>query len=649
MCFKKSAIALCCALTISQLTMAQGNDNVAIPSGDTDYYNGQFNAWYLNGGNLKLDGTSAPKNWTASVTSYTGNNSVDIKGKQAKWNSFVRLANQSNLTVNLTENALWENATLGTLSGNLTVNVLDGAKLYIWQTSFSRSGEEAFKKIIDSIDYQNSRLFILAAKENEYLISLLGGNGSGDLISKLKQGTATEGEWTQFKNALKNKTSSLFSSSGNKIMLSSTASIINLRNGGILDFNHSNNPNGKNGLVVDKFTSDDGVIILNSDTNDQYFQIATSASGNVLLQDEGQANARGLYGSEPLIYYLGADTPSLTVNDNKPIMEKGLYTYRVKYYSKEELGKEYGGYYYVPVRLSNTAYAANSLSNTSYATMSLYYNQDRPQEFRTNQYNQNSLYFKPIHQSQRLNSSYNTTLRIEDNGFIFGADKLFIKENKKFLIGASILLADSKLKDGLNEGKMQSYGAKVYASQILSNGIFIDAQGWLNFVKKKMDISSFNSEQVFEGKYHTFGTGIESKIGYHYTNATLFIMPYSGVRAYKENSATYNLGRTRIKHKGITYADVHIGSRLGLHIDNKGKSTTFKPYIDVSYRWDIKNSNRIEIDENTLDAHISGSARYIGLGAEFDLAKKQSISTYIGHQKGKNIENVVAQLMFNYV
>lgn len=60
MCFKKSAIALCCALTISQLTMAQGNDNVAIPSGDTDYYNGQFNAWYLNGGNLKLDGTSAP-------------------------------------------------------------------------------------------------------------------------------------------------------------------------------------------------------------------------------------------------------------------------------------------------------------------------------------------------------------------------------------------------------------------------------------------------------------------------------------------------------------------------------------------------------------------------------------------------------------
>lgn len=67
-------------------------------------------------------------------------------------------------------------------------------------------------------------------------------------------------------------------------MLSSTASIINLRNGGILDFNHSNNPNGKNGLVVDKFTSDDGVIILNSDTNDQYFQIATSASGNVLYK-----------------------------------------------------------------------------------------------------------------------------------------------------------------------------------------------------------------------------------------------------------------------------------------------------------------------------------------------------------------------------
>lgn len=652
---KKLILSLCCIGFISPVLATTTDGIVSVTENNQPVYNSTNNQWILYGETVLLDGTTSSNTWDASVYTFGGSNTVDVKGAGAKWTSFAMVGNNSNLTVNLSDNAIWSDATLVVFKGNLTLNV-DNAKLYTVGTSLTQGGADGFKRIINNIDYKNTRLFALASGRLEKAIQDVANmSWFGDfatelaIFQKLKTGTATEQEWKTFQSSMATNAWILsLMDSSNPLVVSSITNNLNLTNNGILDLSiRGNTPAG---LVVDNFTSDNGMVILNSDWSDQSLIIASSASGNVIIQDVGNTEGRGMLGSNPLIYYMGSDTPTLTINNGELVMEKGLYAYNVEYISDNS---GLAGYFYRPVRLSNTALAAKAVTLSSVLMPSLYrdFMQDRPQQLRTNPNDEGSLYIKPLHQSQSVNTQY-SDVKVRDNGIVFGMDKVFQNGENKLLVGASIFVTKSKLNDDFSRSDARSYGVNAYLSQIYANGLFADLHIFGNYSYKNMYVTPIGLSASYHGKYRVKGGGIATKVGYNYEHNRLFAMPYIGVSTYRDEPSSYNLGTTRIINRGLSLSYINIGTRLGLTFDNLlSDSITFRPYVDVAYNGHIKNKNNIVFGGEVIDARSIANAldsTYFGIGTQLDIAKKVAISVNIERTYGRHITGTSMKFNLNY-
>lgn len=245
-------------------------------------------------------------------------------------------------------------------------------------------------------------------------------------------------------------------------------------------------------------------------------------------------------------------------------------------------------------------------------------------------------YYGGYHRQQveQTSSAYDQT----NNGFMLGADKRvdIAPGNLLFGFAAARGYSDVNMHDGGSAGTdVDSYGASLYTSLRLNNGLFFDASIKGTHLKNDISVTSLDGGHT-TGDYNNNGFGGAFKTGYHKQFNAWYIEPYAQISYARYNSVDYKLKNgLHTKDDGSTSlgleGGVNVGTAMAL---NNG--TEVRPYVHLAVAGETENSNTMDINGEKINDSTDGSRGIVGLGADVKLSKNLSGWAGANYAKGQD-------------
>jgi len=245
-------------------------------------------------------------------------------------------------------------------------------------------------------------------------------------------------------------------------------------------------------------------------------------------------------------------------------------------------------------------------------------------------------YYGGYHRQQveQTSSAYDQT----NNGFMLGADKRvdIAPGNLLFGFAAARGYSDVNMHDGGSAGTdVDSYGASLYTSLRLNNGLFFDASIKGTHLKNDISVTSLDGGHT-TGDYNNNGFGGAFKTGYHKQFNAWYIEPYAQISYARYNSVDYKLKNgLHTKDDGSTSlgleGGVNVGTAMAL---NNG--TEVRPYVHLAVAGETDNSNTMDINGEKINDSTDGSRGIVGLGADVKLSKNLSGWAGANYAKGQD-------------
>lgn len=245
-------------------------------------------------------------------------------------------------------------------------------------------------------------------------------------------------------------------------------------------------------------------------------------------------------------------------------------------------------------------------------------------------------YYGGYHRQQveQTSSAYDQT----NNGFMLGADKRvdIAPGNLLFGFAATRGYSDVNMHDGGSAGTdVDSYGASLYTSLRLNNGLFFDASIKGTHLKNDISVTSLDGGHT-TGDYNNNGFGGAFKTGYHKQFNAWYIEPYAQISYARYNSVDYKLKNgLHTKDDGSTSlgleGGVNVGTAMAL---NNG--TEVRPYVHLAVAGETENSNTMDINGEKINDSTDGSRGIVGLGADVKLSKNLSGWAGANYAKGQD-------------
>lgn len=245
-------------------------------------------------------------------------------------------------------------------------------------------------------------------------------------------------------------------------------------------------------------------------------------------------------------------------------------------------------------------------------------------------------YYGGYHRQQveQTSSAYDQT----NNGFMLGADKRvdIAPGNLLFGFAATRGYSDVNMHDGGSAGTdVDSYGASLYTSLRLNNGLFFDASIKGTHLKNDISVTSLDGGHT-TGDYNNNGFGGAFKTGYHKQFNAWYIEPYAQISYARYNSVDYKLKNgLHTKDDGSTSlgleGGVNVGTAMAL---NNG--TEVRPYVHLAVAGETENSNTMDINGEKINDSIDGSRGIVGLSADVKLSKNLSGWAGANYAKGQD-------------
>lgn len=223
------------------------------------------------------------------------------------------------------------------------------------------------------------------------------------------------------------------------------------------------------------------------------------------------------------------------------------------------------------------------------------------------------------------------------NGIMVGVDTKVDGNNAKWIVGAAAGFAKSDLSDRTGQVDQDSQSAYIYSSARFANNIFVD--GNLSYSHFNNDLSANMSDGTYvDGNTSSDAWGFGLKLGYDLKLGDAgYVTPYGSVSGLFQSGDDYQLSND-MKVDGQSYDSM----RYELGVD-AGYTFTYSedqaltPYFKLAYVYDDSN-NDADVNGDSIDNGVEGSAVRVGLGTQFSFTKNFSAYTDANYLGGGDVD-----------
>ncbi|MBE0007615.1 autotransporter outer membrane beta-barrel domain-containing protein [Citrobacter freundii] len=223
------------------------------------------------------------------------------------------------------------------------------------------------------------------------------------------------------------------------------------------------------------------------------------------------------------------------------------------------------------------------------------------------------------------------------NGIMVGVDSKIDGNNAKWIVGAAAGFAKGDMSDRTGQVDQDSQTAYIYSSARFDNNIFVD--GNLSYSHFNNDLSAnMSNGQYVDGSTSSDAWGFGLKLGYDLKLGDAgYVTPYGSVSGLFQSGDDYKLSND-MKVDGQSYDSM----RYELGVDAGytfaySEDQALTPYFKLAYVYDDSN-NDSDVNGDSIDNGIEGSAVRVGLGTQFSFTKNFSAYTDANYLGGGDVD-----------
>ncbi|EBQ3156532.1 autotransporter outer membrane beta-barrel domain-containing protein [Salmonella enterica] len=223
------------------------------------------------------------------------------------------------------------------------------------------------------------------------------------------------------------------------------------------------------------------------------------------------------------------------------------------------------------------------------------------------------------------------------NGIMVGVDTKVDGNNAKWIVGAAAGFAKGDLSDRTGQVDQDSQSAYIYSSARFANNIFVD--GNLSYSHFNNDLSANMSDGTYvDGNTSSDAWGFGLKLGYDLKLGDAgYVTPYGSVSGLFQSGDDYQLSND-MKVDGQSYDSMRyeIGVDAG-YTFTYSEDQALTPYFKLAYVYDDSN-NDADVNGDSIDNGVEGSAVRVGLGTQFSFTKNFSAYTDANYLGGGDVD-----------
>jgi outer membrane autotransporter barrel domain len=223
------------------------------------------------------------------------------------------------------------------------------------------------------------------------------------------------------------------------------------------------------------------------------------------------------------------------------------------------------------------------------------------------------------------------------NGIMVGLDTQIDGNYANWIVGAAAAFAQGDMSDHSGQVDQDSQSAYIYSSARWANNVFLD--GNLSYSRFNNDLSATMSDgQYVDGNTTNDSWGFGLKLGYDWKyNAAGYVTPYGAISGLFQSGDDYRLSND-MRMDGQSYDSM----RYELGIDTGytfaySQDQALTPYFKLAYVYDDA-GNDANVNGDSIDNGVKGSAVRVGAGAQFSFTKKFSAYTDASYLGGGDVD-----------
>lgn len=218
------------------------------------------------------------------------------------------------------------------------------------------------------------------------------------------------------------------------------------------------------------------------------------------------------------------------------------------------------------------------------------------------------------------------------SGIMVGVDTQIDGNNAKWIVGGAAGFAKGDTSDRTGQVDQDSQTAMIYASAKFMNDLFLDSS--LSYTRFNSDLSAnMSNGQYVDGNTTNDAVGFGLKLGYDWKpNLSGYVTPYAAVSGLFQSGDDYRLSNDmRVDGQSYDSLRYELGVDTG-YTFNYGGEQALTPYFKLAYVYNDADNNA-DINGDSIDSGVKGSAVRVGLGTQFSFTKNFSAytdATYLG-------------------
>ncbi|HEY4435045.1 MAG TPA: autotransporter outer membrane beta-barrel domain-containing protein [Lelliottia sp.] len=223
------------------------------------------------------------------------------------------------------------------------------------------------------------------------------------------------------------------------------------------------------------------------------------------------------------------------------------------------------------------------------------------------------------------------------NGVMVGLDTQIDGNNAKWILGGAAGFAKGDVSDHSGQVDQDSQTAMIYSSAYFANNVFVD--GSLNYTRFNNDLSATMSNgQYVDGNTTSDAWGFGLKLGYDWKpNTSGYVTPYAAVSGLFQSGDSYQLSND-MRMDGQSYDSMRYETGIDAgYTFNYGGDQALTPHFTLAYVYD-DSSNDANVNGDSIDNGVKGSAVRVGLGTQFSFTKNFSTYTEANYLGGGDVD-----------
>lgn len=222
------------------------------------------------------------------------------------------------------------------------------------------------------------------------------------------------------------------------------------------------------------------------------------------------------------------------------------------------------------------------------------------------------------------------------HGIMVGVDSKIDGNYAKWIVGAAAAFGKGDMSDQSGQVDQDSQSAYLYSSARFANNVFVDSN--LSYSHFTNDLSATMSNGAYvDGNSSSDAFGFGLKLGYDWQiNNAGYLTPYGAISGLFQSGDSYRLSnKMKVGDQDYDSMRYELGVDAGYTFNYGDQSMT--PYFKLAYVYD-DSSNNNNINGDSIDNGVKGSAVRVGAGSEFSFTKNFSAYTGVNYLGGGDVD-----------